>query len=196
MHKAFRLLFVALLLLVSAALARAATIAGVDAMTSTIMQEHQSSFSGLALRVGLKSARIVEGFDLLPYVEYWRTSTTVEPFNITTARKDATLGADVRYSFRRSGWRPYVGAGLGVHFLSSEVEAPSLGLDHGSNSVTRGGLSALGGAAFPLTSHLDNFFELKYHHLSGMSQLKISFGLGWRPSGGPVGSICCASADL
>jgi hypothetical protein len=179
MHKALRLLFVVLLLLVSAALARAGTLSGVDAMTSTIMQQHQSSFSGLGLRVRLKTAQIVDGFDFLPYVEYWRTSTTVETFGITTARKDATLGADVRYSFRRGGWRPYLGGGYGVHFLSSEVNAPSLGVNHASDSVIRGGLSALAGAAFPLTSHLDNFLELKYHHLPGMSQLKISFGIGW-----------------
>jgi len=179
MHKALRLLFVVLLLLVSAALARAGTLSGVDAMTSTIMQQHQSSFSGLGLRVHLKTARIVDGFDFLPYVEYWRTSTTVETFGITTARKDATLGADVRYSFHRGGWRPYLGGGYGVHFLSSEVNAPSLGVNHAGDSVIRGGLSALAGAAFPLTSHLDNFLELKYHHLSGMSQLKISFGIGW-----------------
>jgi opacity protein-like surface antigen len=181
MHKAFRLLFVALLLTVSPALARAATIAGVNAMSSTVLQEHQSSFSGLGLRVALKSAQIVEGFELLPYVEYWRTSTTVDPFHITTARKDATLGADVRYQFRRSGWRPYLGGGWGLHFLSSEVDAPALGLNHESDSVTRGGLSVLGGAAFPLTAHLDNFIEMKYHHLPGMSQFKLSFGIGWQP---------------
>jgi opacity protein-like surface antigen len=181
MHKALRLLFVALLLLVSAALARAATLGGLDAMTSTVMQEHQSSFSGLGVRARLHSAQIVEGFELLPYVEYWRTSTTVEAFGISAARKDATLGADVRYSFRRSGWRPYVGGGYGLHFLSSEVKVDqaALGSRHERDSVIRGGLSALGGAAFPLTSHLDNFIELKYHHLPGMSQLKISFGIGW-----------------
>ncbi len=181
MHKALRLLFVALLLIVSAALARAATLGGVDAMSSTVMQEHQSSFSGLGARVRLHSAQIVEGFELLPYVEYWRTSTTVDAFGITAARKDATLGADVTYSFRRSGWRPYVGGGYGLHFLSSEVKIAdaSLGLRGGHDSVIRGGLSALAGAAFPLTSHLDNFVELKYHHLSGMSQLKLSFGIGW-----------------
>ena len=26
------------------------------------------------------------------------------------------------------GWNPYVGAGYGIHFLSSEINAPTLGL--------------------------------------------------------------------
>ena len=180
MRSALRLLFVALLLIVSAALARAQVFSGVDAMNSTVMQQHQSSFSGLGARVRLHTARIVEGFDLLPYVEYWRNSTRVEPFGITSTRKDATLGADVRFSFQREGWRPYVGGGFGVHFLSTEVDAPTLGLRHASDSVIKGGLSALAGITFPLSKHLDNFMELKYHHLPGYSQLKINMGIAWK----------------
>jgi hypothetical protein len=180
MRVVLRLCFVTLLLLVSAVLARAQVFSGVDVMNSTVMQQDQSSFSGISARVRLRSARIVEGFDLLPYVEYWRNSTRVEPFGITSTRKDATLGADARYSFQREGWRPYVGAGFGVHFLSTEVDAPSLGLDHANDSVIKGGLSALTGITFPLSKHLDNFMELKYHHLPGYSQLKLNMGIAWR----------------
>jgi len=179
MRNALRLLYVALLLVVSAALARADVFSGLDVMSSTVVQQHQSSFSGLGLRARVKSARIVEGIDFLPYVEYWRNSATVEPFGITTARKDATLGADVRFSFQRTGWKPYLGAGFGLHFLSTEVDAPSLGLRHASDSVIKGGLSGLAGVSFPLSTHLDNFIELKYHHLPGFSQLKVNWGLAW-----------------
>jgi hypothetical protein len=181
MRLAIRLFSVVLLLLVSAALARAQMFSGVDAMNSTVMQQHQSSFSGLGARVRLRSARIVEGFDLLPYVEYWRNTTRIDPFGITSTRKDATLGADVRFTFKREGFRPYLGAGYGLHFLSTEVHAPTLGLLHASDSILKGGLSALGGVTFPLTKHLDDFTELKYHHLPGYSQLKINMGIAWRP---------------
>ena len=181
MRITLRLFSVALLLLVSAALARAQVFSGVGLMNSTVMQQHQSSFSGLGARVQLRSARIVEGFDLLPYVEYWRTNAKIDPFGITSTRKDATLGADARFLFRHEGWRPYVGAGFGLHFLSTEVDAPTLGLRHASNSIIKGGLSALGGITFPLTRHLDDFTELKYHHLPGYGQLKINMGISWRP---------------
>jgi hypothetical protein len=182
MRVILRLFFVTLLLVVSAVLARAQVFSGVDVMTSTVMQQHQSSFSGVSARVGLRSTRIVEGFDLLPYVEYWRNGTRIEVpgYTITSTRKDATLGADVRYTFQRAGWRPYVGAGLGVHFLSTEVDAPEVGLDHATDSVIKGGLSALVGITFPLTKRLDNFMELKYHHLPGYSQVKINMGIAWK----------------
>jgi len=182
MRIVLRFCFVTLLLLVSAVLARAQVFSSLDVMTSTVMQQHQSSFSGLSARVGLRSTRIVEGFDLLPYVEYWRNGTRIEipGHTITSTRKDATLGADVRYTFQREGWRPYLGAGLGVHFLSTEVDAPSQSLNHASHSVIKGGLSALAGITAPLTKHLDNFMELKYHHLPGYSQVKISMGIAWK----------------
>ena len=174
-----RLFSVTLLLLVSAALARAQVFSGVDAMNSTVMQQHQSSFSGVGVRVRLHSAQIVEGFELLPIIEYWRNGTSVEPFGITTSRKDATLGADIRYSFKGEGWRPYLGGGLGVHFLATDVDAPSLGLHNQRDSVIKGGLSALAGITFPLTKHVDNFVELKYHQLRGYSQLKFNMGIAW-----------------
>ena len=182
MRIALRFCFVTLLLLVSAALARAQVFSNVDAMTSTVMQQHQSSFSGLSARVGLRSKRIVVGFDLLPYVEYWRNGTRIDVagHTITSARKDATLGADARYTFQREGWRPYLGAGFGVHFISTEVDAPSLGLNHANDSIIKGGLSALAGITFPLTKRLDNFMELKYHNLPGYSQLKINMGIAWK----------------
>jgi len=176
-----RLCLVTVLLIVSAVLARAAGFSGVEGMTATVMQKRQSSFSGLALRARFSSDRVVAGFELLPFVEYWRTSATVDPFGITVSRKDATLGAGVRYVFRQPGWRPYVGGGLGVHFLSSKVNAPTLGLDDEGDSVIKGGLAAIAGIGFPLSEHIENFMELEYHHLPDASQLKLNMGIGWRP---------------
>ena len=105
--------------------ASAAGIAGVDVMTSTVIQEKQSSFSGLGLRMRIASPRLIQGVELMPTVEYWRNANNVEPFGIRTTRKDATLGADIRYAFRSTGTRPYIGGGIALHFLSSSVDAPS-----------------------------------------------------------------------
>lgn len=169
-----------LAVLLCAALAPAASatiLAGVDIMTSTVMQEQQSSFSGLALRMRITSPRLIEGIELLPTVEYWRNSNNVEPFGIHTTRKDATLGADARYLFRSTGMRPYLGAGFALHFLSSAVDAPSLGLNNESHALVKGGLSVLGGLAFPLAGRLENFVELKYHYLPDYRQIKLNWGL-------------------
>jgi hypothetical protein len=163
-----------------APVAAASSFVGLDVMTSTVMQEKQSSFSGIALRMRMVSPRLISGIELMPTIEYWRNSNNVEPFGIRTTRKDATLGADVRYAFRSSGTRPYVGAGFAMHFLSTSVDAPSLGLNNQSNAVVKGGLAAMGGLAFPLTSRFENFVELKYHHVSGYRQLKLNWGLSVR----------------
>lgn len=152
-------------------------LTSVEAMSSTVMQRHQSSFSGLGLRGRIKLPQLIEGFSLMPGIEYWRNQSTIQTFGIQSTRKDASLGAMLRYDFKRQGWQPYVGAGLGMHFLSSEVNAPSLGLDHASDSVIKGGLSALGGVSFGLAGKLGNLLELEYHQLSDQSQLKFNWGL-------------------
>jgi hypothetical protein len=105
----------------------------------------------------------------------------VDPPNVTVSRKDATLGAGLGYRFHRANWQPYVSGGLGVHFVSSKVNAPQLGLDDQQDSYIRGGPYALVGVSFPLTGHVQNFLELEYHHLPDASQLKINTGIGWGP---------------
>ena len=172
---------IALALLISPALARAANgpIAGLDGWTATVFQEGQSSFSGLGLRARLKSAQLVDGISLMPTVEYWRIASTVKPYGIRTTRKDATLGFDARYDIPARRWKPYVGAGFGIHFISSEVNAPTLGLNDASTSVIKGGLAALAGASFGITERVGNFIELKYHHVTDYRQFKINWGLSY-----------------
>jgi hypothetical protein len=174
------LCFVALATSFTPATSRAAlTIAGIDGISSTVMQEGQSSFSGLALRTRIKTDRLIEGFSFMPTIEWWRASSNVQPFDIRSSRTDGTLGVDMRYDFKSTSVRPFVGAGYGVHFLSTKVDAPSLGLNNATDSVIKGGLALLGGISFGLTTHVDNFVELKYHHIPGYWQLKLNWGLAY-----------------
>lgn len=159
--------------------APAAVLSGLDGMTATVFQEGQSSFSGLGLRARLRSEQLVKGIEFMPTIEYWRNSNNISPFNIEATRKDATLAMDVRYTFKSGSWKPYLGVGMGVHFLSSRVNAPQLGLDDASDSLIKGGASALAGISFPFTTRVENFIELKYHHLPGYRQLKLNWGLAW-----------------
>lgn len=152
-------------------------VAGVDVMSATIFQEGQSSFSGIGLRLRLRSQELIPAVQIMPTLEYWRNSSKVQPFGIRTVRTDATLGVDARYAFSTANWKPYVGAGFGLHFLSNEVDAPTLGLVDANSSVVKGGLSALGGTTFEITERLGNFIEGKYHHVGGYKQLKINWGL-------------------
>ena len=158
-------------------MARAGALTGLDAMTSTVLQKGQSSFSGIAVRLRIHPAAMTQSFEILPSIEYWRNSNTIQPYDIHSSRRDATLGVDARFRFQHEGWAPFVGAGLGIHFLSNEVDAPVLGVQDAQTSSVRGGLAVLGGVTFPMTQRIDNFLELKYHMLSGSEQLKLSWGL-------------------
>jgi opacity protein-like surface antigen len=154
-------------------------VSGVDAMTATVLQEHQSSFSGIGVRLRLRPASLIQAIEIMPTIEYWRNSTTVQPYDIQASRKDATLGLDARYNFSSTGWKPYAGAGIGIHFLSNKVTAPSFGLNEASDSVIKGGLAVLGGVSFALSGKLENFVDLKYHHITDYRQLKINWGLAY-----------------
>jgi hypothetical protein len=159
----------------------AAPLTALDFMTSTVFFEDQSSFSGIGLRARIQPPTLIPALEVMPTFEYWRNSSKLDPYDIRASRNDATLGVDMRYNFSNERWRPYIGAGWGLHFLSSEVDAPLLGIENADNSVIKGGLAALGGVTFAITDRLDNFFELKYHHLSQYSQTKINWGLTYRP---------------
>ena len=159
------------------------TLSGVEGMTSTVLQEGQSSFSGLGLRANFKSDQLVKGFDFTAGIEYWRNNSTVQvqPFKIRSERRDATMAFHGRYFFRHETITPYVGAGFGIHFLTSEVSAPSLGVPHAEESVIKGGLSALTGLSFALSGKFKNFMELEYHHVTDFRQLKLNWGITYSP---------------
>ena len=172
-----RMILVALSCAALAPAASAMKLNAIDVMTSTVMQEGQSSFSGIALRARMTSPIFVQGIEFMPTLEYWRNANSLEPFGIRTTRKDATLAVDIRYAFRTTGTKPYVAGGYGVHFLSSSVDAPSLGLNNESHALVKGGFGVLGGLSFPLTQKVENFLELKYHHVPDYRQLKFNWGL-------------------
>jgi hypothetical protein len=169
----------ATVVLTAAPACSAGGLVGIDGMMSTVLQEGQSSFSGLAIRARFHDARFLDAVDFLPTVEYWRNSSTIDAFGLNAVRRDATLGADARYLFPGEMWRFYAGGGYSVHFLSSEVHAPVPGLENANDSLTKGGLTVLGGVAFGTTSRIGNFIELKGHLVGGFRQLKINMGLSW-----------------
>lgn len=160
--------------------ARATGLEGIDVMTSTVLQEGQSSFSGLGARARIQPKALIRQVEILPTIEYWRNSSSVQPYDIRSTRKDATLGVDGRFTFTENSWRPYVGVGVGVHFLSSRVQAPQLGVNDARDSLIKGGLALLTGVSFALSDHIDNYVEVKYHHVPDYRQLKFNWGLSFK----------------
>jgi hypothetical protein len=153
-------------------------IVGLGVMTSTVFQEGQSSFSGIAARLRVRSAALRPNLELLPTMEYWQNNSHLDAFHIRTRRRDATLGADVRWVFdSKKGWQPYAGVGFGLHFLDDEVQSPATG--NQSSGVVRGGGDALGGVEFNLGARIGSFVEFKFHDVSQFRQVKFNTGLGW-----------------
>src|SRR5262245_58485737 len=104
----------------------AGTLMSAELMSSTVLQEGQSSFSGLGIRSRFQSPRLMKEIQLMPTLEWWRNSNTIKPYGIETTRKDATLGVDAVWNFSNATFKPYAGAGVAVHFLSNKVVAPTL----------------------------------------------------------------------
>jgi opacity protein-like surface antigen len=157
-----------------------AGVCGLDVMTSTVFLEHQSSFAGTALRLRLRSARLVPNIEFIPLVEYWRSRSSVSAYGgVQLTRSDATLGCSARWVFIKDHWQPYLGAGVAAHFLDDKLNAPGLGVDDQHDSSVRGAYLLLGGVTFPITKSISNFLELEYHGVSDFRQFKLHTGLGW-----------------
>jgi opacity protein-like surface antigen len=152
---------------------------GIDGLMSNVMQEHQTSISGFGIRGRFQSQLLVDNVTFMPTIEWWRSASHVDPYGIDTQRVDNTLGLDVAYQFPVHDMIPYAGMGFAAHFMSSKVNAPLLGVYNAEKTITKGGLTALIGIAFPLTSSVQNFLELKYHHITDYRELKLSWGIGF-----------------
>lgn len=172
-------LLLCLFLVIPRTAASAGSLSGFEAMTSTIMTHGQSSFSGLGFRARVQPPMLIKAVSIMPSFEYWRNTASVQPYDIKSAKKDAALAVTARYDFKLKGWNPYAGAGYALHFLSSEVQAPQLGIPNASHSLTKGGFTGLGGVSFPITDRFSNFIELQYHFLPDYEQFKINWGLGF-----------------
>ena len=46
--------------------------------------------------------------------------------------------------------------------------------------MIKGGLAALAGLSFGMSDRIDNFIELKYHHIPDYRQLKLNWGLSFK----------------
>ncbi len=153
-------------------------IVGLGVTTSTVFQQGQSSFSGIALRMRIRNAALRPNVEFLPTMEYWENNSHIDEYNIRTRRRDATFGADVRWVFdSKRTWQPYAGAGFALHFLNDELQ--SLHYGNESNGLVRGGLAALGGVEFNLGARIGSFLELKFHDVSQYRQVKFNTGLSW-----------------
>lgn len=171
-----RILLGALLLTLPAA-AQALQFTGVDGMMQTVKAEGQSGVSGMALRTRIESDDLPVGISLMPAIEYWRDSDRIEDFDVHASQSDLTIGLDARYDFGGESVQPYLGGGVGAHFLNQEFQAPRVGIDE-KKDHTRFGPEFFLGVQLAPAGWLESFIEAKYAIVSDFNQFKLNFGFG------------------
>lgn len=114
---------------------------------------------------------------LSSHLDYWSESEDAGPGEVSV--RDLALGMRGRYMFPVANPRlqPYAGAGVGLHFLRSEVDVPGFSAD---DSDTKLGIDLGGGLMAPMTPNTDFLAELWYGIVDDFSQLSLRAGLSFK----------------
>jgi len=174
---AVTLLLLASLAASGPALAQSLRFTGVDGMMQTIKPQGQSGVSGLALRARVQSDDLPPGVSLMPAIEYWRNADRLDDFGVRATQSDFTAGVDGRYDFHWRTVAPYLGAGLGVHFIKQEFKATSLDVNQKIDHTKLGPDLFLGVQMAP-AGWLQSFFETKFALVPSYRQFKLNWGVG------------------
>lgn len=123
----------------------------------------------IAPRIGLESR-----------IDYWGWSQSA--FGAKTSINDMAVGARSKYYFSvvNPAVRPFVGAGLGMHFLHAKVSIPSQGgfpAMSVEDSSTKLGLDLGGGVAMSVAPRTQLLGELWYGVISDVNQFSLRVGM-------------------
>ena len=131
----------------------------------------------------LNHGTIAPRFNLESRIDYWGWSENAG--GAESSIRDVVVGARTKYQFETSNPRlqPFAGAGLGIHFLHSEVTIPASGGFPASTydaSDTKLGLDIGGGVSMPVSPRADFLGEAWYGIVLGMSQFSLRAGMQWK----------------
>jgi opacity protein-like surface antigen len=119
---------------------------------------------------------IAPNWGLESRLDYWGWSENA--FGTETSIRDVSIGARTKYHFetKNTNLRPFAGAGLGIHFLSSEVSIPASGgfpAMSDTYSENQLGLDIGGGFATTVSPRAEFLAEAWYGIVSDMSQFSL-----------------------
>jgi opacity protein-like surface antigen len=147
---------------------------GLGARVGFVDPEGASSTLELGLHVD--AGQFVRGVHLQPLIEYWSLGQSIGPYDSDIS--DLSFGADVNVDFPLQDSRivPYVGGGLGIHFISFDSTVPNVP----DNSENKLGLNIQGGIRNDIMPNLSLFGEARYNFVSDRNQLKVLGGFTYR----------------
>lgn len=145
-------------------------IKGIGASVGFVDPEGGSSTLSLGLHVD--AGTLVPNLHLVPYFQYWSVGATVGAYE--TSQSDVAFAFDLNYDFPLQGSRvtPYLGSGLGLHFLSADATAPG----GTSSSDTKLGIDLQGGIRSPMMPNFSLYAQARYAFISDAGQFGIEGG--------------------
>jgi len=145
-------------------------IKGLGASLGFVDPEGGSSTLSLGLHVD--AGTLVQNLHVVPYFQYWSVGATVGAYE--TDRSDVAFAMDLNYDFPIQGSRvtPYLGSGLGLHFLSADATAPGAT----SSSDTKLGIDLQGGIRSPMMPNFSLYAQTRYAFISDAGQFSIEGG--------------------
>ncbi len=138
---------------------------------------------GFGLGVNANLGEIIPGLFLIPEINYWSTSKSVE--GIEYKLKDFQINANVDYYLNKVFEGPFVGGGLGINMATAEVTVPgidvpgygTIGGGSYSDSETKIGINLEGGWRQPFSPTMTGFAMVRYSIISDMNTLSILAGV-------------------
>jgi len=117
---------------------------------------------------------IVPQLMLEPQIGFWTKSEDM--FGAEVSVRDIAVGARAKYLFvlPNSRMEPFLGGGLGLHFVSAEMSIP--GFPSVSDSEVKLGLDIGGGLHIPVNPQWDVLTEVWYGIVSDVNQLSFMVG--------------------
>jgi opacity protein-like surface antigen len=149
-------------------------IKGIGARLGYVDPENVSGAAVLGLHVD--AGTIVRGVHLMPYMEYWNAGVNIA--GVSADMSDLEFGSNVNVDFPLQGSRmtPYLGGGLGLHFLKESSNVANTP----STSDTKFGLNILGGIRNQVMPNVSIFGEARYSFVSNAAQLKFLGGFTYQ----------------
>ena len=138
------------------------------------------SFGGFVVGAVADLGEVSPGIALYPSATYASASKSFPGGDWKVS--DLAINANVKYAFKGGNITPYVGAGLGLNFVSTTVTTPSyslFGTTYGGSitgSDTKIGINLLAGAQMPVGS-MTGFVQAGYNLVSDVNHLQIVAGV-------------------
>lgn len=122
---------------------------------------------------------LTPNFQLTSHLDYWSKSEGSPGLGEVSFR-DIALGVRGQYLIPVSSEKvqPYVGVGVGMHFLNAKVEVP--GFPTVDDGTTKVGLDFGGGITAPVNPRMDFMAETWYGVVDGFNQFSLKGGLSFK----------------